>query len=232
MCTTCSECVRRCVRWCNKHTCVTYTPAHALVPKTPVPKCMQHSLQKNARIYELTHICIRIHLHANTHAHAWHRPHAEALILKPTIYAQTWICIHIHIHMCINVHMCINAYIYIYIHTCIYIYIHMYAYIHTYTYTHTHIQNVHMHAHKHAWNDGAAANARGADADGTLHVSFIRRTQTTFSTSNARTSLYPLPETPIPLNPPSPLPNIPQNSSQTAGKRGFTVPHWSDEQSA
>jgi len=62
------------------------------------------------------------------------------------------------------------------------------------------------------------------------------KTQTTqsitFSTSNARTSLYPLPETPIPLNTPLPLPNIPQNSSRTAGKRGFTVPQWSDEQSS
>jgi len=48
------------------------------------------------------------------------------------------------------------------------------------------------------------------------HVSFVRRTQTTFSTSNATTLLYPFPETPIPLNPPSPLPNIPQNSSRTA----------------
>jgi len=44
--------------------------------------------------------------------------------------------------------------------------------------------------------------------------------------------LYPLPETPIPLHPLSPLPNIPQNSSRTAGKRGFTVLHWPDEQSA
>ena len=49
-----------------------------------------------------------------------------------------------------------------------------------------------------------------------MHVSFVRRNQTTFRTSNARTSLYPLPETPIPLHPPSPLPNIPQNSSRTA----------------
>jgi len=44
-----------------------------------------------------------------------------------------------------------------------------------------------------------------------LHVSFVRRNQPTFRTSNARTSLYPLLETPIPLHPPSPLPNIPQN---------------------
>ena len=38
----------------------------------------------------------------------------------------------------------------------------MSAHIHTYTYIHTHIPNVHMNARKHAWNDGAAANARGA----------------------------------------------------------------------
>jgi len=66
--TTCSECVRRCVRWCTKHTCVTYTPAHALVPKTPVPKCMQHSLQiMHIHIYLHTYayayICTRTHMH-------------------------------------------------------------------------------------------------------------------------------------------------------------------------
>jgi len=51
------------------------------------------------------------------------------------------------------------------IHTCIYIHIYMSAHIHTYTYIHTHIQNVHMNAHLHAWNDGVTANARGAIAD-------------------------------------------------------------------
>jgi len=60
------------------------------------------------------------------------------------------------------------------------------------------------------------------------------------------TSLYPLPETPIPLNSPSPLPNIPQNSSRTGASavllfhtdqhnrvhnseevpRSFTMPPW------
>jgi len=49
---------------------------------------------------------------------------------------------------------------YKYIHTCIYIHIYMSAHIHTYTYIHTYIQNVHINARKHAWNDGAAANAR------------------------------------------------------------------------
>jgi len=110
---------------CSVHTCP------CTMSRTPVPKCMQHSQQKNAHIYIPTPICIRIHMYTDTHAHALHRPHAEALILRPTIYAQ--ICIHIHIHTCIN------AYIYMYIHTCTYIYIYMSAHIHTYTsHTHTH----------------------------------------------------------------------------------------------
>jgi len=169
MYTSCTECVRRCVRWCKKHACVTYTPAHALVPKIPVPKCMRRSLQKNAHMYILTNIFIRIHMHTNTHAHAWHRPHAEALILRPTMYAQT--CIHIHIHMYIN------AYINIYIHTCIYIHIYMSAHIHTHTYIHTHIRNVHMHARKHAWNNGASATARGAYTDAASPALLFRSTQ-------------------------------------------------------
>jgi len=35
-------------------------------------------------------------MHTKTHAHAWHSPHAEALIPRPRIYAQ--ICIHIYTH--------------------------------------------------------------------------------------------------------------------------------------
>ena len=49
-----------------------------------------------------------------------------------------------------------------------------------------------------------------------LHFSFVRRNQTTFRTSNTKTSLYPRPVALIPLHPPSPLPNIPQNSSKFA----------------
>jgi len=67
--------------------------------------------------------------------------------------------------------------LYKYIHTCIYIHIYMSAHIHTYTYIHTHIQKVHMNARKHAWNDGAAANARGAVADAGSFARLFRSTQ-------------------------------------------------------
>jgi len=83
--------------------------------------------------------------------------HAEEQLLRLTIYVQIWI--HIHIHM--YIYVCV----YIYIYTCIYIHIYMLVHIHTCTYIHTHVQNVHMHACKHVWNDGVAATAREAQID-------------------------------------------------------------------
>ena len=53
----------------------------------------------------------------------------------------------------------------------------MSAHVHTYTYMHTHIQNVRMNAHKHAWNDGTPANARGAVADTGSFARLFRSTQ-------------------------------------------------------
>jgi len=68
-----------------------------------------------AQICTRTHICI--------HDIA---QHAEAPLLRLTIYAQIFIRIHIHTY--------IRAYIYIYMYTCIYIYIYMSVHIRTYTY--------------------------------------------------------------------------------------------------
>ena len=70
----------------------------------------------------------------------------------------------------------------------------MSAHIHTYSYIYTHIQNVHINTCKHAWNDGAAANVRGAVADtGSLaclfhstqsnHISHLQCKDFTASTS-------------------------------------------------
>ena len=102
---------------------------------------------------------------------------------------------------------------------------HTYAYAYICTRTHLCLHDtVHTLKHwyyicKHASTPGTTARQQMREEliqmQRALHVSFVRRNQTTFSTSNARTSLYPLPETPIPLNPPSPLPNIPQNSSRS-----------------
>ena len=123
----------------SKNTCVTYIPAHALVPRTPVPNRTQHSLQKNGHIYTYIHtyayayICTQKHMRIHDTAQ-----HAEVPLVRLSIYAQ------IYIH--ILIHMYIHAYIYIHTCTCIYIQIHMSVRTHTYTYTHTHKQHVRKHA--------------------------------------------------------------------------------------
>ena len=67
---------------------------------------------------------------------------------------------------------------------------------------------------------------------GALHVSFSSTQASTFSNPNTRTSMYPLPENPIPLNSPASVPNKPRNSSRNASKRSFTVPKLISIQSA
>jgi len=94
--------------------------------------------------------------------------------------------------------------------------------MHIHTYIHVHIC-AQPAASVFAWTcrrdsfiwDGVTANVQGAVADkDALHFFFVRRNQTTFRTSNARTSLYPRPAVSLSLYPQSPLLNIPQNSSR------------------
>jgi len=72
--------------------------------------------------YAYAYICTRIRMYIHNTAQ-----HADALLLRLTIYAQ--ICIHIHIHMYVLVH--IHMHIYTYTHVCTHTYIHVYT--HTYT---------------------------------------------------------------------------------------------------
>ena len=69
---------------------------------------------------------------------------------------------------------------YKHIHACIYIRIYMSTHIHTYTYIHTHIQNVLVNARKHAWNDGATANARGVIVERGSFARLFRSTQSNY----------------------------------------------------
>ena len=139
MCTTCSECVPDVYVGVKTHLCNIHTRPCTSVHNT----CKVHVTliaKKCTYIYTYTHMYTHTYAHENTCAH---RPHAEALIPRPTIYAQ--ICIHIHIRTCINTQM------YRYIHTCIYIHIscpHTYTLTHIYIYIHRRIQNVHMNALK------------------------------------------------------------------------------------
>jgi len=122
-----------------------------------------------------THINIRVHMHKNTCAHLRHRPNT----LKNGYRNSKFMHKHAYtyIYTCIYIHACTYTYTHadIYIYACSYTHIHthiythaykmyictlcMFIHTHTYTHVHTHIQDVHMHARKHAWNDGAAATA-------------------------------------------------------------------------
>ena len=132
---------RRCVRWCQTNTFMTYTPAYALVPRTPVPKCMQHSLQKNAHIYIHSHICIRIHMHTNTHAHPRHCPTRQRLAMEThNLYTS------MHTHTYAHVYTCKRTLIHIPMHIYTYIHVRTHTYIHIYTHTHTACTYARMHA--------------------------------------------------------------------------------------
>jgi len=190
---------------------------------------------------------MRIHLHTNTHAQAWHCPHAEALILRPTIYAQ--ICIHIHIQMYIN------ACIYMYIHTCIYIHIYMstigdhfwsslwFSNKHHYlSCQHTHI---HICTHKHTKCTYARKQARLErfySSDWTRSLSIRRKLRTSLS-FDANNHIYHLQcglhcthflrhQYLSTLQ--SLFPTYPRtvHGPRILGGRGFTVPNWSIPQSA
>jgi len=72
VCTPCSECVA------NVYVDIEETPAELMylhmhwctehLPSSKVHATL--NAKKNAHIYTLTHICIRIHMHTNTHAQA------------------------------------------------------------------------------------------------------------------------------------------------------------------
>jgi len=169
--------------------------------------------------YAYAYICTRTHMRMHDTVHTPKHWYWDPQSMHK--YAYT------HKHKCMSTH----TYIYTYTHAYIYIYTCPHTYTHTHMYTHTYK----MYIWTHASTPGTTARQQTRDellqTQEALHVFFVWRNQTTFRTSKARTSLYPLPETPIPLHPPSPLPNIPQNSSRTVGKCSFTVLHWSDEQS-
>jgi len=134
------------------------------------------------------------------------------------------LCTHMHTHT--HTHVYKRIHVQIHTHMRIYTYIHVRTHTHIHIYTHTHTKFTYERTHARLERRrGSKTREEPLQTQEALHVSFVRRNQTTVRTSNARTSLYPLPETPTPLPPPSPLPNITQNSLRTAGKRSFTVLH-------
>jgi len=221
---------RRCVRWCKKHTCVTFTPAHALVPKTPVPKVHATlTAKKCTYMYKYTHV------HTHTYAHEY----TCACMTQSTRWSTDTethnLCPNMHAHTHTHV---FNAHKYIYIHTCIYIHIYMSTHIHTYTHTHIYTHTYNMYTCTHTSTPGTTAWQRPRkeliQTQEALHISFVRRNQSHL----APPMLGPhcthflrlqYPSTPHPL-----FPTCPRTvrRPRTLGGHGSTVPHWSIQQSA
>ena len=82
-----------------------------------------------------------------------------------------------HTHTHTHVYKRIDVQIHTHMHSYTYIHVRTHTHIHTYT----HIQNVHMNARKHAWNDGAAANKRGAVVERGSFALLFRSTQSNHS---------------------------------------------------
>jgi len=126
-------------------------------------------------------------------------------------------------NLCTNIHTRTHTRVSKRIDVQIHTHMHIYTYTHVCTHTHTHIY-AHTHTkctyETHASTPGTTARQRTCkeplQTKEALHFFLVRLNQTTFCTSNARTSLYSRPAALIPLHPPSPLPNIPQNSSKLA----------------
>jgi len=134
---------------------------------------------------------------------------------------------HTHTHVYTRIDVQIQTHMHIYTYT------HVRTHTHIHTYTHTHTKCTYEHAQARLERRRGSERARS---------SCRRRKPCTSLLLNAIKPHFAPPiqglhcthflKHQYPSTPPSPLPNIPQNSSRTAGKRSFTVLHWSDEQSA
>jgi len=138
----------------------------------------------------------------------WHRPN--------TLTNGYWDSKSMHKHADTYIYTCIYMHTYTYTYTHADIYIYTYTYIHTYTHTHATCAYAHMQARLDRQRIGDCTRSWYNRQKLRTSRSFNAINHIEHLTSNARTSYCPLPETPIPLKPPSPLPNIPQNSSRTA----------------
>ena len=120
-------------------------------------------------------------------------------------HAEEWLlrlqnlCTNMYTHTYTHVYTCM--YIRIHLPMQIYTYMHVHKHTYTHTYTHTHTTCTYAHTQTRLEWQRCSDCARSW-WDARSSACLFRLTQSnTFSTSNARTSLYPLPETQYPSTP-------------------------------
>jgi len=201
-------CSQMCTLMSKKHLCNIHTCPSTSTQNT----CSKVHATLIAK--KCTYIHTHTHMHPHTYAHeytraSWHHPtrrdtDTETHNLYTSMHTHTYT----HVYTCIQIHLHMHMKIHTYMHVCTHTYIHTYIHTHT-TCTYARTQ-ARLEWRRHSDCERSWYRRRK------LCSSPPSTQSTTFGTSNARTSLYSLPETLIPLNPPFPLPNIPQNSSWTA----------------
>jgi len=168
MCTTCSECVRRCVCWCQKkHLCNIHTCPCNSAQNTCSKVQTTLTEKKCTYIYIHTHIT-RIHMHTNTHAHLWHRS-----TRRDTDTKTHKLCINMYTHTYTHVYICIQIHIHMHIHKHTY----MHVYTHTRTYAHTYNMYICTHASTPGTKELQRLREELMQTPEALHVSFVQRNQ-------------------------------------------------------
>ena len=150
--------------------------------------------------------CTYVYTYTHTYTHTYAHENTRACMTPSTRWSTDTethnLCTNMHTHTHTHVYKRIDVQLHTHMHTYTFIHVRTHTHIHIYTHTHTKCTYERTHARLERQR-GSETGEEPLQTQDALHVSFVRRNQTTFPTSNARTSLYPLPETPIPLHPPS-----------------------------
>ena len=197
-CTTCSECVCRCVCWCQKkHLCNIHTCPGTSAQNT----CSKVNTTPTAKK------CTYIHMHTHMHTHTYAHEHTRAFMTPPNTQRH-WQRDSQPMH----------KYAYTYIYICIYMYINTYTHAHAYTYMHARLDTyIHTHTYAHTYSMYICTHASTPGTKAlqrlrqellqtpeAVHVSFVPRNQPHLAPSMLRLHCthflrHQYPSTPHPL---------------------------------
>jgi len=170
MCTTCSECVTD-VYVGVKHTCVTYTPSHALVPINTYSKVHVTLTAGHAHTRPCIYACTCMHMHMGAYARPRHR-----LTHRGAATRTLHLCIRVHMHAHANACACTHTRAHA--HMNVHAHMHACAYVCIHVYTHAH-RDVRMHARTNT--PGTTAPQRQGEelmqTPEASHISPVRRNQ-------------------------------------------------------
>jgi len=161
--------------------------------------------------------CTFIYTYTHMHTHTYAHKNACAYMTPSTRWSTDTethnLCTNMRTHAHTHVYKRIDVQIHTHMHICTYTCPHTYAHTHT----HTHIQNVHMNARIHAWNDKDSANARGAITNAGSFACLFRSTQSNHI-SHLQCKDFIVPTSWNTNTPPTPIPSSHHTPQQFADR--------------